>query len=186
MSLSAPNREGPQKVRHRRSMASTLVEPFKQIKLGLYVFAISIAFVGLASFMFWFAFSQQYQQVMNIFKVIDPTLKWELVTNDVFLANALRLGALFVAFIAVLFSVVFRMTHRIYGPLVSIERFVEQMAHGQYDKRVTIRQGDDLLRLVGRLNHMVEALEKRHGKLPNIAPELLISDEFDPTEEQAS
>lgn len=147
-----------------RNLKSLIIEPFKQIKFGLYVFGVCIAFLGLCAMMFVAAFTQQYQHVMGIFKVIDPKMQWELVTNDVFYTNAIRIGALFVTFIAVLFTVVFRMTHRYYGPLVSIQRFIESMEKGDYSKRCKIRTKDELHDLTDQLNRMAVALEKRHGK----------------------
>jgi HAMP domain-containing protein len=149
---------------YRRNLKSLVIEPFKQIKFGLYVIGISVAFVGVCAAMFIMAFTEQYQHVMGIFNVVDPKLKWELVTNDVFYTNAIRLGALFVAFMATLFFVVFRMTHRYYGPLVSIERFIEQMTAGDYARRCKIREKDELHSLVGKLNRMAEAMQERHGR----------------------
>lgn len=140
-----------------------VIEPFKQIRLGLYVLALSITFLIAAAYLFYLAFHEQYKHVMEIFNVVDPTIQWELVNNDVFHHNAVRLGILFVSFVAILSFVVFRMTHRIFGPLVSIERFVDQIARGQYDRRVKIRKRDDLQRLAEKLNIMAEQLEKRHG-----------------------
>lgn len=151
-------------LRPRRNLRSLVIEPFKQIKLGLYVMAIALAFVGLSALMFITAFTEQYQHVMRIFNVVDPNLKWELVTNDVFYTNAVRIGGLFAAFIATLFYVVFRITHRYYGPLVSIERFVEDFTRGDYHLRCKIREKDELHSLVNKLNEMAEAIERRHGK----------------------
>ena len=148
--------------RPKRTLSSVLIEPFKQIKLGLYVMAVSVAFLILASCLFVMAFTEQYQHVMDIFKIVDPEQKWELVTNRVFYMNAVKLAVLFVAYIAILFTVVFKMTHRYYGPLVSIERFVSQMSEGDYSRRVIIRRGDELQRLVSLLNTMAARLERRH------------------------
>jgi nitrate/nitrite-specific signal transduction histidine kinase len=83
----------------------------------------------------------------------------------VFYTNISRVGALLVTFIVVLFVVVFRSTHKYYGPLVSIERFVDQIAEGDYSKRVVIRRSDELQRLAARLNLMAQKLEERHGVL---------------------
>ena len=149
--------------RPRRNLKTMLIDPFKQIKFGLYVFGISVAFVGICAYMFVTAFTEQYQHVMGIFNVVDPNLKWELVTNDVFMTNAIRIGGLFVLFIATLFFVVFRLTHRYYGPLVSIERFIDQFGNGEYHKRCKIREKDELHGLVGKLNAMADLIEKRHG-----------------------
>lgn len=158
----------PNTMRPKRNLSSLVIEPFKQIKLGLYVMGIALAFVGLSSLMFITAFTEQYQHVMRIFNVVDPNLKWELVTNDVFYTNAIRIGGLFLAFIVTLFYVVFRITHRYYGPLVSIERFVEDFSRGDYHLRCKIREKDELHSLVNKLNEMAEAIELRHGN-PHVA-----------------
>ena len=59
---------------------------------------------------------------------------------------------------------VFKLTHRYYGPLVSIERFIDEVARGKYKNRVKIRQNDELQRLANRLNDMANSLDKRHGE----------------------
>lgn len=149
--------------RPKRNLRSTLIEPFKQIKIGIYVMLLSLAFLVCASWLFIAAFTEQYQHVMEIFNVVDPSTKWELVTNNIFYSNAIKLGILFVSFIGILFTVVFRMTHRVYGPLISIERFVTHMAEGKYDQRLVIRRKDDLQKLAEQLNQMADKLQKRHG-----------------------
>ena len=150
--------------RPRRTLRSTIIEPFKQIKIGLYVIGICIAFLLIIGAMFLKAFMQQYAHVMEIFDVVDSSGKWNLVLNDVFYSNAIMIGCVFIAFIAVIFIVVFKMTHKIYGPLVSIERFITDITNGRYEKRVSIRSGDELKRLVSKLNIMAEELEKRHNQ----------------------
>ncbi len=149
--------------RPRRNLRSLVIEPFKQVKFGLYVIGISVAFVVVTAMMFVAAFTDQYQHVMDIFNVVDPSLKWELVTNDIFYTNAVRIGFIFGLYIVTLFTVVFRLTHRYYGPLVSIERFLDQFAEGHYHLRAKIRDKDELHDLVAKLNHVAEELERRHG-----------------------
>ena len=151
------------KPQYKRNLKNTLIEPFKQIKFGLYVLGLTVAFVGVCGYMFVEAFTEQYQHVMGIFNVVDPSLKWELVTNDVFRTNAIRIGILFAVFIATMLAMLFRLTHRYYGPLVSIERFVDQFSAGDYQKRCKIREKDELHGLVQKLNTMAEKIEQRHG-----------------------
>jgi HAMP domain-containing protein len=146
-----------------RTFTSVVIEPFKQMKFGIYVIVASLAFVIAACGFFIWAFKEQYDHVMEIFAVVDPTKQWDLVTNDVFFENAKRLGVLFVAYIGIMFTIVFKLTHRYYGPLVSIERFVDQLTKGEYVARVTIRNKDELQRLAAKLNIMAGKLEARHG-----------------------
>ena len=150
--------------RKKRNLKSTLVEPFKQIKLGLYVMVVTFSFVLVAGYFYRQAFEEQYAHVMEIFDVVEEATQEEVVVNDIFLKNRIKLAAVFIIFIAVMFTVIFRMTHKYNGPLVSIERFVQQIKDGHYDKRVSIRKGDELVRLTELLNSMAETLESRHGE----------------------
>lgn len=149
--------------RAKRDVRSTLIEPFSQIKFGLYVIGASIAFVIIIAGMFLLTFYQQYQHLMGIFNITDVKDQMELVTNDIFYRNGLKIALLLVGYVVGMFVLVFKLTHRYYGPLVSIERFVDEMTQGRYSQRVKIRQKDELQRLTDRLNDMAAALEKRHG-----------------------
>jgi HAMP domain-containing protein len=149
--------------RAKRSVRSTLIEPFSQIKFGIYVIGASLAFVVLIAAMFVYAFYQQYQHLMGIFNITDARDQLQLVTNDIFYSNAIKIGLMLFLYMAGMFFLVFKLTHRYYGPLVSIERFIDEIAKGKYKNRVKIRQRDELQRLANRLNEMATALEKRHG-----------------------
>ena len=94
--------------------------------------------------------------------MIDPKEAWDLQLNDVFIKNAIRIVIFFVIFLVVMFSIAFYLTHRYYGPLVSIERFIDDLKEGQYKSRVTIRSKDELQDLAHKLNDLAEVLEKRH------------------------
>ena len=151
------------KSRQSRNMKTLLIEPFKQIKLGIYVLLVSLVFTAAFSALFLYASFQYYQHVMEIFEVVDPKFKWDVVNNSVFQSLIWKLGVLLVTFISTLFLIVFRSTHKFYGPLVGIERFVEGITKGEYRRRVVIRKGDELGRLAQVLNEMAQKLEERHG-----------------------
>jgi len=150
-------------VRSKRNLKSIVVEPFKQIKIGAYVIVVSLIFLVIAGASISYAFYEQYQQVMEIFNVIDASTQWELVTNDIFFKNALILAGVFIAYVVLLFVIVFKATHRIYGPLVGVERFVGQLTTGDYQRRIVIRRGDELQRLADQLNRLAEHLENTHS-----------------------
>jgi HAMP domain-containing protein len=156
--------------RAKRATRSTLIEPFNQIKFGIYVISASVAFVIMIGLMFIYTFYQQYQHLMGIFNITDAKDQLELVTNDIFYRNAIKILILLVGYILGMFVLVFKLTHRYYGPLVSIERFVDEITLGKYKQRVKIRQKDELQRLTSRLNTMADALEKRHGGDVSKAP----------------
>lgn len=153
-----------------------MIDPFKQLKLGVYVAVITILFVIMLSFLFLKAFWQQYQQIMEIFAVARLEDQLVLVTNEVFYRNALTIGVFLLGFIGVMLAVVFRVTHRYYGPLVAVQRFVEGVSQGEYTRRVILRKDDELQELAQSLNHMAEQLEKRHPGKESDARSIISTD----------
>ena len=151
--------------RQSRSIRSTLVEPFRQIKFGIYMIVLSFAFVGVLAHLFVDSFRQQYNHVMKIFKVVNPDLQWELVTDEVFIMNISQLIFVFIAYLVILFWTVFKLTHRYYGPIVSLERLINELKDGRYHSRVKIRAQDELQGLANNLNELAQALENKHGSL---------------------
>jgi methyl-accepting chemotaxis protein len=135
------------------------------------MFGMSLAFIAMTSFIVYNAFTEQYRHVMTIFGIVDPAIKRELVLNDIFIRNGIAIALFFVLFIAAFFYVVFRATHRFFGPLISIERFVGGIIDGDYTQRIVIRRKDELQSLVLRLNEMAATLEKRHGSRVGNVPE---------------
>ena len=133
------------------------------MKLGIYVIALAVTFSSLTALVFLNAYFEQYQHVMELFQVVDPNSQWEMVVNDVFYKNAIRIGVLLLSFVVVSFSIVFHVTHKYYGPLVSIKRFVDGVTQGDYSQRVVLRRKDELQDLAESLNGMAEELQKRHG-----------------------
>ena len=100
---------------------------------------------------------------MEIFQVVDSKAKWDLILNDVFYKNLWRLGGLYAVFMLLLFLMVFILTHRYYGPLVSIDRFLRELKKGNYQARISLRKRDELQSLVRELNSLAESLEQKKG-----------------------
>lgn len=160
----------------RRSVRAYLIEPFQQIHFGLYVSGVSIVFCLVIAGLVFRAFSEQYQQVVQIFEVADFMA---LLTNDVFIKNAYIIGGTLLAFVAVMTAVVIQRTHRMYGPMVSIQRFVIEIARGNYAVRIKIRKKDDFQKLTEALNSMAEALHQRHGSPRGVVPPVRGGDDDD-------
>lgn len=143
----------------KRSIQTLLIEPFRQIKLGLYVVLSSLLFIGLASYLVFGAFKEQYEHIMTLFNVVDPEAQWSLIVNEVFIRNAIKISTLFGGYLLFLLVMVFRLTHRYYGPLVAIERFLGELQRGNYSARVSVRRKDELQGLVTQLNQLAEGLQ---------------------------
>lgn len=151
----------------RRSIRAYLVEPFKQIRFGLHVVFVSLSFAGIFAYLFLDAFREQYEQVFALFEVADKT---DVLQNDIFFKNRAKIVIALVAFVAITLLVVVRRTHRMYGPMISMMRFVAELKRGNYAVRINIRERDDFQNFVGELNALAEQLQKKHGVPSNNAP----------------
>ena len=143
----------------RRTFTAYFVEPFKQIRFGLHVVSVCLTFVVLLGWLYARAFREQYQQVIDIFAVVDTS---DLVQNDIFIKNAIIIGVALAGLVLTMLFVVVRRTHKMYGPMVSIHRFVQELQKGNYAVRIAVRETDDFQSLVHTLNGLAEALHGRH------------------------
>lgn len=144
----------------RRTFRAYLVEPFQQIRFGLHVVMVSLSFAAIFAFVYLEAFREQYQQVFEWFNVADQAA---IIENDIFIRNKAKLAITIGAFVVVTLWVVVRRTHRMYGPMISMMRFVSELKKGNYAVRIHIREKDDFHNFVAELNALADELQKRHG-----------------------
>jgi methyl-accepting chemotaxis protein len=148
----------------RLSLTAHLVEPFKQVRFGLYVIGVFFGFLAVLVGVLVWAFREQYLQVMDWFSIAQDAAP-DLMLNDVSQKAAWIVSVVLVAFIVTMLNVIIRRTHRMYGPMISINRFIEELKRGNYSARLKTRENDDFQDLVARLNGLAEALHARHGVL---------------------
>lgn len=143
-----------------RTRSKVLLEPFKQVRFGIYILAISLSFLLLCGLILANALVEQYRHVLNIFNVVEPQLRWSFMADDIFYTNLIRLIICFVIFGIVIISTVTKLTHRFYGPIVAINRLINELKKGNYSARVTLRRKDELQSIAKHLNELAERLEK--------------------------
>jgi hypothetical protein len=170
----------------RRSLRAYLVEPFKQVRFGLHVVGWSLFYCLVLGGLFVRAFWDQYSQVVQFFNVANSI---DLLDNSIFWRNAIIMGGVLLAFVATLLFVVFQRTHRMYGPMVNIERFLNEIQRGNYAARLRIRSKDDFQNLAAKLNEVAVELHRRHGvpadEKEGIHPAPLLPQDLDDGEESA-
>ncbi len=147
--------------RSKRNLRSLIIEPFQQLRIGLWAIGISVVFVFVIAAMITVSFYSQYEHMMEVFSV-DPSLKWELIWNEAIIRNVYIMAAIFISYLAIMCFVIFKMTHKVYGPLVSIERFIKKLEGGNYSERIRLREKDDLKRLASKLNELAEKLDQNN------------------------
>lgn len=141
----------------RRGFVSWFVEPYKQVRLGLMFLLVNFVFAALIISVFGYYVIDMYSAVATYFKLSGAESQ---VTMQKFgVPMAMGVGLIFL-FIVTTLMVSVRYTHHIYGPLVSIHRYLDDVLGGRAPGPIQLRESDQLKDLATKLNQMAERLVK--------------------------
>lgn len=135
----------------RGGIRSLLVEPFEQVKLGLIFLGLNIVFSTLFLGTFAYYLYDIYSAVAVYFKLSEQE---SLLTAGKFIVPFTVGSALFILFVSATLFVSIRYTHAIYGPLISINRFLDELLAGQKPGLISLRETDQLQDLAAKLNEI--------------------------------
>lgn len=153
----------------RRGFRSWFVEPYIQVKLGLVFLTVNFIFSALVLGVFGYYFWDVYQTLTFYFQLTSDQSA-EIVSK---LQTPIAVGAFLVlAFIISSILLAVRYTHRIYGPLVSIHRFLDSMLGSEEVTPLVLRESDQLQGLADKLNRFAAsgpATRRSHDLRPIFA-----------------
>ena len=135
----------------RRGFRSWFVEPYRQVRLGLMVLLLNLAFASLIFFVFGYYLWDVYSTLASYFDLSQS--QGEQVLDKLLLPLAICGGLVFLFIISTILLTV-KYTHQIYGPLVSIHRFLDALIEGESVAPLHLRQSDQLQKLAEKLNKL--------------------------------
>lgn len=139
----------------RRGFKSWFVEPYRQVKLGLLFIVVNLIFSALILGVFGYYTWDMYQSIVTYFE-ISNVQQPEIAGK--FWIPAIAGFCLIVFFVVLTIMISVKYTHQIYGPLVSIRRFIDDLAVGKAPKALKLRESDQLKELATRLNAIGERM----------------------------
>ncbi len=148
----------------RRGFASWFVEPYKQVRLGLVVLLVNFVFAVLIFGVFGYYLYDVYEAVSVYFKLSEGE---SIVTMTKFAVPLVSCASLIILFVLTTILVSVRFTHQIYGPLVSIHRYLDEVLAGSVPQPIQLRESDQLKDLADKLNSVAErmAMDQRAGTM---------------------
>jgi signal transduction histidine kinase len=63
-----------------------------------------------------------------------------------------------------------RLSHRIVGPMIQIQRILERVLQGKYESRIQLRNTDYLHELAEDINKLIDDLENKQSKSNQAKP----------------
>lgn len=150
----------------RRGFTAWFVEPYRQVKLGLMFLMLNLVFAGLIFGIFGYYVWDIYQTLAAYFKLTsDQSTEIMLKFQTPIYAGSCLLIVFVVA--SILISV--RYTYQIYGPLVSIHRFLDEYLQGDVVQPLILRESDQLQELAEKLNQVMY-LNPNDRRASNLRP----------------
>jgi len=165
MDSSSPNdsKKITQTPKKSRSIKNFLIDPTPQLQLTARL--VFIGAVGLACILIVMAsgFVTQSTLMSDAIDVSNPNMEVLENVNRIFVEHLATAGIVSIIFIVVMMTAIIVYTHRIYGAIFNIRKFVGDLSAGAYDSRCKLRKGDDLQELANDLNLLAAKLEAQHG-----------------------
>lgn len=135
----------------RFGVGALLVEPYLQVKLGLFILLLNLFFAAVIGGVFLFYVMDVYSALSVYFKLDEAE---SLLTWSKFSWPLIVGGSLVFLFVLLTFLVTIRYTHKIYGPLVSIHNFLDLALSGQKPEPLKLRASDQLNDLAEKINQL--------------------------------
>lgn len=132
-----------------------LIEPYKQLRFGISFLLVNLVFSTLMILVFGYYLWDVFGAITEYFK-LDPNES--MVTAKKFMVPAIAGLSLYILFIISTLYMSVHYTHQMYGPLVSIRRFVDEILAGKNPAPIKLRAKDQLHDLVDRLNLLSDSL----------------------------
>lgn len=145
---------------NRRSVRNFLLQPFLQVKLGLYSTILAFGFAGVISWLVYIHLNEFANVVIQLTDAREEVLEL-LFKSLADMRNSLL--AAIVLFLVLNIGVSVFFTHRMVGPTIAFRRLIRNLIDGHYGSEIKLRDGDAFLEVADELNHLSRTLAERHG-----------------------
>ena len=139
----------------RRGFKSWFVEPYRQVQLGMMFVIVNVLFSILFFVVFGYYLWDVYISLSQYFTL--SALEGSQTAGK-FMVPAVVGCILIIFFIITTILVSVRYTHRIYGPLISINRYLDSLLTGSTPEPLKLRPSDQLHDLATKLNQIGESI----------------------------
>lgn len=158
MSFVASIRQHLSEPERRRTIR--MVRPGVQLKLAVYLLAVSFGFALLLGFNSWAAYGRLFHGTLATAPA--PFANDIVEQTTPFLKSTL---ALLGGYVIAMLGVTIAYLHRVVGPMVAIERHLRALQRGDYASRVMLRSSDHLYADVAdQLNELASRLETSRAR----------------------
>ena len=158
MSFVASIRQRLAEPERRRTIR--MVRPGVQLKLAVYLLAMTFGFALLLGFNSWAAYGRLFHGTLATAPA--PFAQDIVEQTQPFLKSTL---ALLGGYVIAVLGLTIGYLHRVVGPIVAVERHLRALQRGEYSSRLALRSSDHLYAEVAeQLNELASRLETSRAR----------------------
>lgn len=149
----------PQKT--NRSVKNYALQPYLQVKLGLYSVVLSLIFSAVIAGILYFHLGKLSEIILELTGVPDEVrdLLHQYVNPAIY-----QIGATIAVYVVVNIAITILFTHRLIGPTIAFRRHIKMISEGKYQHRTILRKGDSFMELADDLNRLSSQLSSQFEK----------------------
>jgi len=145
------------KQKARRRLANLLIQPNAQLRLAgltMFFFLSAALAYNLSHYYYFRSYSDLMLQEIHI---SAKTANYIISKQKIFLILDVGL-TMVLAIVGTLFFIT--ISHRTFGPVISIKKFINKLIDGDYDGKLILRKNDELKDISNLLNRLAGKLKK--------------------------
>lgn len=139
----------------KRSIKNWLLQPFIQVKLGVYSTLLAL---GLSGSLAAIVYLQLNQFIFAIIELTDIEDEVRVLLGEAWDRTRLWITILLVCFVVANIVISIIATHQLVGPTVAFRRHIQELAKGNYKFKTVLRKNDAFREVGDDLNNLSDAL----------------------------
>lgn len=150
---------GGGKASDRRTFRGLLVKPREQAKYAFLFMGGGMLLLTLFIGVVMFSLNQTLSSIELAYG-LEPDVSSAIQSS----VTATLSIALMISAVLSVFSLMLgiQMSHRLYGPLIPIQRHIGELKKGNFSSRILLRKGDELMELQDSLNGLAADFESKY------------------------
>ena len=142
----------------KRRLKNYLLDPFLQIKLGVYAIVMSV----IAAFsLFVVVYSSMSGTLELILELTDAKDEVKNILTGSIGATMGNVGLVLLIYVLTMVIISIWYTHRLIGPTIAFRRHIGMLIRGQYYARTNLRKGDAFFGVADDLNKLSDLLQSQ-------------------------
>ncbi len=144
---------------HKRTFIGLLVRPQKQMRYALlFTGGATLSLTALVALMA-IVYNHTLKRLTDSGQ-LQLEVGYLLRDTMIYPFFAFVFGAFVIGLFTIYLSI--KLSNRVYGPLIPLQRHIDNLKQGMYSSRVILRRNDELTELRDSLNDLAAVLEARH------------------------